>query len=120
MIKVYYYYNMVNEVHKAIQMWYTSGRILKNCITKGTSLQPFMDNMKHIIHNKNEETSEHNVLSLEAVLKYNKLWKMNTHFSTVTVWYKNEKAQFKAALRRYLNAHSFYSVYEFFMSTVNL
>jgi hypothetical protein len=33
---------------------------------------------------------------------------------------KNEKAQFKAALRRYLNAHSFYSVDEFLMSTVNL
>jgi hypothetical protein len=33
---------------------------------------------------------------------------------------KNEKAQFKAALRRYLNAHCFYSVDEFFMSTVNL
>jgi hypothetical protein len=33
---------------------------------------------------------------------------------------KNEKAQFKAALRRYLNVHSFYSVDEFFMSTVNL
>jgi hypothetical protein len=31
-----------------------------------------------------------------------------------------EKAQFKAALRRYLNAHSFYSVDEFLMSTVNL
>jgi IS1 family transposase len=33
---------------------------------------------------------------------------------------KNEKEQFKPALRRYLNAHSFYSVDEFFMSTVNL
>jgi hypothetical protein len=33
---------------------------------------------------------------------------------------KNEKAQFKAALTRYLNAHSFYSVDEFLMSTVNL
>jgi hypothetical protein len=30
---------------------------------------------------------------------------------------KNEKAQFKVALRRYLNAHSFYSVNEFFMCT---
>jgi hypothetical protein len=28
---------------------------------------------------------------------------------------KNEKAQFKVALRRYLDAHSFYSVDEFFM-----
>jgi hypothetical protein len=28
---------------------------------------------------------------------------------------KNEKAQFKVALRRYLNAHSFYSVDEFLM-----
>jgi hypothetical protein len=30
---------------------------------------------------------------------------------------KNGKAQFKVALRRYLNAHSFYSVDEFFMCT---
>jgi IS1 family transposase len=33
---------------------------------------------------------------------------------------KNEKAQFKAAPRRYLNAHSFYSVDQFLMSTINL
>jgi hypothetical protein len=33
---------------------------------------------------------------------------------------KNEKAQFKVALRRYLNAHSFYSVYEFLMCTDKL
>jgi hypothetical protein len=30
------------------------------------------------------------------------------------------EVQFKAALRRYLNAHSFYSIDEFLMSTVNL
>jgi hypothetical protein len=29
---------------------------------------------------------------------------------------KNEKAKFKAALRKYLNTHSFYSVDEFFVS----
>jgi hypothetical protein len=33
---------------------------------------------------------------------------------------KNEKAQFKIALRRYLNAHSFYSVDEFLTCTDNL
>jgi hypothetical protein len=33
---------------------------------------------------------------------------------------KNEKAQFKVTLRRYLNAHSFYSVDEFLMCTDNL
>jgi hypothetical protein len=33
---------------------------------------------------------------------------------------KNEKAQFKVALRRYLNAHSFYSVDEFSMCTDKL
>jgi hypothetical protein len=33
---------------------------------------------------------------------------------------KNEKAQFKVALRRYLNAHSFYSVDEFLVCTGNL
>jgi IS1 family transposase len=33
---------------------------------------------------------------------------------------KNEKAQFKVALRRCLNAHSFYSVDEFLMCTDNL
>jgi hypothetical protein len=34
--------------------------------------------------------------------------------------FKNEKAQFKVALRRYLNAHCFYSVYEFLMCTDKL
>jgi hypothetical protein len=33
---------------------------------------------------------------------------------------ENEKAQFKVALRRYLNAHSFYSVDGFLMCTHNL
>jgi hypothetical protein len=33
---------------------------------------------------------------------------------------KNEKAQFKVALRRHLNAHSFYSVDEFLMCTDKL
>jgi hypothetical protein len=33
---------------------------------------------------------------------------------------KNEKAQFKVALRRYLNAHSFYSVDESFMCADDL
>jgi hypothetical protein len=33
---------------------------------------------------------------------------------------KSEKAQFKVALRRYLNAHSFYSVDEFLMCTDEL
>jgi hypothetical protein len=33
---------------------------------------------------------------------------------------KNEKAQFKVALRRYLNARSFYSVGEFLMCADNL
>jgi hypothetical protein len=33
---------------------------------------------------------------------------------------KNEKAQFKVALRRYLNAHSFHSVDEFLMCTDKL
>jgi hypothetical protein len=33
---------------------------------------------------------------------------------------KNKKAQFKVALRRYLNAHSFYSVDEFLMCTDKL
>jgi hypothetical protein len=33
---------------------------------------------------------------------------------------KNEKAKFKVALRRYLNAHCFYSVDEFLMCTDKL
>jgi hypothetical protein len=41
---------------------------------------------------------------------FNSLPRSRTHI-------KNEKAQFKVALRRYLNAHSFYSVDEFFMCT---
>jgi hypothetical protein len=32
---------------------------------------------------------------------------------------KNEKAEFKVALKRYLNTHSFYSVDEFFMCKNN-
>jgi hypothetical protein len=33
---------------------------------------------------------------------------------------KNEKAQFQVALRRYLNAHAFYSADDFFMYTNDL
>jgi IS1 family transposase len=41
-------------------------------------------------------------------------------FNSLPCNIKNEKAQFKAALSRYLNAHSFYSVDQLLMSTVNL
>ena len=33
---------------------------------------------------------------------------------------KNEKAKFKATLRKYLHAHSFYSVNEFFILYVKM
>jgi hypothetical protein len=41
-----------------------------------------------------------------------------SEFSTDSLWVsclKNEKTKFKAALRKYLNTHSFYSVDELFM-----
>jgi len=44
---------------------------------------------------------------------------MASKFSTVyhisLAIFKNDKAKFKAAFRRYSNTHSFYSVDEFFM-----
>ena len=48
--------------------------------------------------------------------KYTLCWQQNfQQYNTVSQVLKNEKAQFKVALRRYLNTHSFYPVYKIFI-----
>jgi IS1 family transposase len=76
----------------------------------------------HSINTSNKQHLHRPIASLSCPQK-------STFYSSIRIFnilpcniknLKDEKAQFKAALRRYLNAHSFYSVDEFLMSTVNL
>jgi hypothetical protein len=57
------------------------------------------------------------------MIKMNSLIQKSTVYAGITIFnrlplslisLKNEKTKFKAALRKYLNTHSFYSVGEFF------
>jgi hypothetical protein len=76
----------------------------------------------HSINTRNKHHLHRPIANLSCLQKsafYSSIRIFNSLPYSVTKL-KNEKAQFKVALRRYLNAHCFYSVDEFLMCTDKL